>query len=78
MYKKEIYQRLLFFNFDSLVVFGLNIYFAQRACVFLRLNTFYFSLDKTRDFCSFQVTPFVVRKLFIKMKSYLLEVFIRF
>ena len=37
-----------------------------------------FPLRKTRNFCSFQVTRFVLGDLFIKMESYLLEVHIRF
>ena len=41
----------------------------------LSLNTSQFSLERTKNFCSFQVTRFVVRNLFIKMKSYLLQVF---
>ena len=35
-------------------------------------------IHKTRNFCSFQVTRFVVGDLFIQMKSYLLEVNIGF
>ena len=35
------------------------------------------SLEKTRDFCSFQVTRFAAGNLFIKMKSYFLEFYIK-
>ena len=44
------------------------------SCVFLCLDTSLFSLERTRNFCSFQVTRFVMGNLFIKMKSILLEI----
>ena len=31
------------------------------------------SLEKTRDFCFFEVTRFVIGNLFFKMKSFFLE-----
>ena len=49
------------------------LYILLRKCVCLCFNMSYFSLKKTRDFCSFQVTCIAVGNLFNKIKSKLLE-----
>ena len=58
--------------------YSTSLNYAQALHSLSILNKSQIPLEKTRKFCSFQVTHFVLGDLFIKIKSFLLQVYVRF